>query len=53
MNKEWIVFSNKLNGKELLSLSIEGTFQGEIEATKDLLAYENKINKTDIEIKLK
>ena len=32
----------------LLSISIEGTFAGEIEATKKLLAYENRVSADDI-----
>lgn len=47
---KWIVFTNKLNNKELLKLSIEGLMRNEIEITKSFLAYENNINITDIKI---
>lgn len=50
--KEWIVFYNRLTGKELLRYSIEGTFKGEMEATIRLLAYENNVVEDDIEIKI-
>lgn len=37
----WIVFL--LDGKELASYTLAGTFPGEREATRELLAYENDV----------
>jgi hypothetical protein len=51
MNKEWIVFYNKLTSEKLSSISIEGSFEGEIKSTVELLAYENGLRETDIEVK--
>lgn len=38
----------KLNGKELCAYTLRGTFAGEEEATKELLAEEYNCNKSDI-----
>ena len=38
---EWIVFCHE--GQELLRLSIDGMFPGELQATAELLAYEHDI----------
>ena len=38
---EWIVFFHE--GRELLRLSLDGTFPGELQATAELLAYEHGI----------
>lgn len=46
----WIVFKNKNTGKELCAYTITGSFSGELEATKEMLAYENGIDVTEIEI---
>lgn len=40
-----------LNGRCLASISIEGLTAGEINATAELLAYENNCNVSDIEIR--
>lgn len=37
--------------KELLAISVYGSFEGEIEDTKKLLAYDNKISPEDITVK--
>lgn len=37
--------------KELLAISVYGSFDGEIEDTKKLLAYDNKISPEDITVK--
>ena len=42
MKTKWIRFFDH-NGKELVSISADGLFAGEIAATIDLLAYENQI----------
>ncbi len=44
--EEYIVFYHK--EKELLAYTVRGTFAGEAEATKELLAYENGIAVQDI-----
>lgn len=44
--EEYIVFYHK--EKELAAYTVHGTFAGELEATKDLLAYENGIAVQDI-----
>lgn len=49
-NYNWIVF--RLNGRVLCKYSIKGTFLGEMEATLELLAYDNGVDPQDITIKL-
>ena len=44
---EWIVFYAP-SGKELLAITREGLFEGEIESTIDLLAYEHGLNPSEI-----
>ena len=39
-----------LNGAQLLSYTLNGTFDGEEKATLELLAYENNCNISDIEV---
>lgn len=39
-----------LNGKELTRYDFENTFQGEAQATRELLASENNVNVSDIKI---
>lgn len=46
-HKQWIVFSDS-NGKELLRMSIKGSFEEEINSTIGLLAYENDIDPEEI-----
>lgn len=46
--KKWKVFYYE--GKELCSYTLEGTFIGEEEATKELLASENEIDINDIKV---
>lgn len=41
-----IVF--RLKGKELAWISLEGLFSGEVRETKGLLAFENKVNESEI-----
>ena len=51
MNKMlWVVFSAK--GKELCAYSLGGTFAGEARATAALLAGENGLDVSEIEIKV-
>lgn len=46
----WLVF--KINGVEKVAYTINNTFQGEKQATLELLASENNCNITDIEINI-
>ena len=47
---KWIVFYDS-TGKELAAYTVTGTFEGELEATKDLLAFEHGISPEEITIK--
>lgn len=46
-HKQWIVFQDS-TGKELLRMSIKGSFEKEIHSTISLLAYENNIDPAEI-----
>jgi len=48
--KLWKVF--KINGKEKCAYTLEGTFDGEEQATKESLAYENGCAVEDIAISI-
>ena len=48
--EQWKVFY--INGKEVCSYTIFGTFAGEEQATKELLASENGVNIDDIIVKI-
>ena len=43
----WVVFKNK-TGEEICSYTLEGTFAGEMDETKKLLAYDKGISLDDI-----
>lgn len=45
------VFFNKRTGKQLAAISMVGCFEGEIRATKELLAYEHELEISDIEVR--
>ena len=50
MKKEpWIIFT--LNGEEIAAYTVKGTFNGELEATKGLLAFENHCSESEIKVK--
>lgn len=49
--KEWVVFYAP-DGRELLAYTLEGTFEGELEATKRQLATENVFRAEDIIVKI-
>ena len=51
MLETWVNFYNKLNGKYLGGYTQKGTFQGELESTLELKAYDNGINVSDIEVR--
>lgn len=53
MSEQWVSFINKNTGKELSAITVEGLFKDEIINTIELLAYENKLEKNEIEVKLK
>ena len=48
MKEEYLVFYH--GQKELLAYTVRGTFAGELDATKDLLAYEHGITKESIQV---
>ena len=48
----WKVFFNSETGEELIAYTLRGTFQGEEEATRELLAYENGIPAEQIRTKI-
>jgi hypothetical protein len=48
VNMIWFV----LNGKRLAGLSIDGLMDGEIQATKELLAYENGVEPDAIQVEV-
>lgn len=48
--EKWKVFY--LNDKELCAYTMHGTFDGEEEATKGLLAYENNASVEQITVKI-
>ena len=47
--KQWLVFRDKESGRELAAYTLQGTFEGERQATIELLAYENKMEPEQIE----
>lgn len=48
----FICFINKITNETIYRMSLEGTFKGEIESTKELLAHENNINESDIKVRI-
>ena len=48
----WKVFYNKNTGEEYASYTIVGTFKGEDEATAELIAFEEGIDRAEIEIRI-
>lgn len=48
MREVWVVF--KLNGEEICSYTMDGTFAGELVSTKELLASEKGCDVKDIEV---
>lgn len=48
--KAWKVFY--LNGKELCAYTLEGSFAGEEQATKEMLAYDHNVSVDDIEVRI-
>ena len=50
MKAKWKVFY--LNGKELMRYTLKGTFAGEEQATKEMLAYDHGCSVDDIEVRI-
>lgn len=48
--EDYVVFRDKQTGLELMSYTVRGTFRGEADATAELLSYERKIPREQIEI---
>lgn len=48
--EQWTVFREKATGQELAAYTIRGTFPGEAEATKELLAAEGGIDPEQITV---
>lgn len=48
--EKWKVFY--INGVEKCAYTLFGTFDGEEESTKELLAYENDVNVSEVETKI-
>ncbi|MBQ8135645.1 MAG: hypothetical protein IJ192_14805 [Clostridia bacterium] len=46
---EWIVFYAP-SGEELAAYTVQGTFFDELKSTKELLAFENNLNTSDIKV---
>ena len=51
MAEPWIVFYY-LDRKELAAITVRGSFAGEVQATKELLAQEHHVPVDDISIKI-
>jgi hypothetical protein len=47
---KWVAFYNKITNERMAAITIEGLYDGEIEETKELLAYENNIQVSDINV---
>lgn len=46
--ENWFVFYH--GNKELCAYTVRGTFEGELESTKELLAYENGVHVNEISV---
>lgn len=49
----WKIFTDRLTGEEYARYTMDGTFAGEEEATKELIAYEKGISVDRIETTIK
>lgn len=52
MKELWKVFYNGKTGEEYTAYTIRGTFNGEEEATAELIAAEHHINREEIKIRI-
>lgn len=50
--EKWIVFYNRETGEEYASYTYRGTFKGEEEATRELIAFEEGITPEVIETRI-
>lgn len=48
----WKIFYNRNTGEEYAAYTIMGTFEGEEEATAELIAYEEGIDRAEIESRI-
>ena len=51
MKESWIVFY--VHGKEKAAYTVRGTFAGELEAVRELIAEENGVEVDEVDIKVK
>lgn len=51
MTENWINFYNKNTGEKLGGYTVEGAFPDELDAAMGLIAYDNNIDVSDIEVK--
>ena len=49
VKEQWLVFRDRITGRELPAYTVKGTFEGERAATVELLAAENGIPESQIE----
>ena len=52
MRELWKVFYNRKTGEEYTAYTLRGTFQGEEEATAELIAAEKGLDRADIATKI-
>ncbi len=52
MREVWKIFYNAKTGKEYTAYTMRGTFEGEEEATAELIAAEHGLNRKDIKTRL-
>lgn len=52
MRELWKVFYNRKTGEEYTAYTLRGTFQGEEEATAELIAAEKGLDRADIVTKI-
>ena len=50
--EQWAVFKDRETGQELAAYTIRGTFEGEEDATAELIAAEHHINREDIKTRI-
>lgn len=51
MAKQWLIFTDPAEN-ELCAYTVSGTFEGEMQATKELLAAEHGVSLEDIAVRL-
>ena len=53
MAELWKIFTDRITGEEYARYTIDGTFEGEEQATKELIAYEKGISVDRIQTTIK